>query len=207
MRASPQRLIDVLLKPTALWQLLREYFDISRFRRFEPVADQAALKNFLNTRASFVAQTSLYGYLRTRAGMRYPELFDDDAFVESINIAKWQVWLACLSDLAVYAGGLLMQHPQASTKIVSELMQEVVNQILEETGIPEEAGNKFVDNANHVRQRLAMTNWHSVTDDEQPFTRSLSNVRIPDGLSEVVVRAHDLVHEYGGKELTVPLPR
>ena len=44
-------------------------------------------------------------------------------------------------------------------------------------------------------------------DDEQPFTRSLSNVRIPDGLSEVVVRAHDLVHEYGGKELTVPLPR
>ena len=41
---------------------------------------------------------------------------------------------------------------------------------------------------------------------EQPFTRSLSNVGIPDGVSEVVVRAHDSVHEYGGEELVVQLP-
>ena len=172
MPTSPQRLIDVLLNPSALWQVLREYFDISRFRRLSPVADQAALKDFINTRASFVAQTSLYGYLRTRTGMRYPELFDDDPFIVSINIAKWQIWLACLSDLAVYAGGLLMQHPQASSKVVSNLMQEVVNEILEETGIPEEAGDKFVNNADHVRHRIVMTNWHSVTDDEGPFSHS-----------------------------------
>lgn len=44
-------------------------------------------------------------------------------------------------------------------------------------------------------------------DDEQPFTRSLANVRIPDDLSEVVVRAHDLIHEFGGKELVVQLPK
>ena len=40
---------------------------------------------------------------------------------------------------------------------------------------------------------------------EQPFTRSLTNVRIPSDLVEVVVRAHDLVHEYGGKEFVVKL--
>jgi len=28
-------------------------------------------------------------------------------------------------------------------------------------------------------------------EDEQPFTRSLSGVRIPDGVTEVIVRAHD----------------
>ena len=44
-------------------------------------------------------------------------------------------------------------------------------------------------------------------DNEQPFTRSLTNVGIPDGLSEVIVRAHDLVHEYGGKELVIQLPK
>ena len=44
-------------------------------------------------------------------------------------------------------------------------------------------------------------------DDEQPFTRSLSDVRIPDGVSEVVVRARDSVHEYGGTEITVKLQR
>ena len=43
-------------------------------------------------------------------------------------------------------------------------------------------------------------------DDEQPFTRSLSNVSIPAQLTEVVLRAHDLVHGYGGKELIVQLP-
>jgi len=42
---------------------------------------------------------------------------------------------------------------------------------------------------------------------EQPFTRSLTDVRIPDGLSEVVVRAHDLIHEFGGNELVVQLPK
>lgn len=43
-------------------------------------------------------------------------------------------------------------------------------------------------------------------DNEQPFTRSLGNVKIPSDLVEVVVRAHDLVHEYGGKEFVVRLP-
>ena len=43
--------------------------------------------------------------------------------------------------------------------------------------------------------------------DEQPFTRSLSGVKIPADINEVIVRAHDLVHEYGGKTVTVAVPR
>jgi hypothetical protein len=42
--------------------------------------------------------------------------------------------------------------------------------------------------------------------DEQPFTRSLTGLEIPDGVAEVTVRAHDSVHGYGGKELTVTVP-
>lgn len=41
---------------------------------------------------------------------------------------------------------------------------------------------------------------------EQPFTRSLSGVRIPNDVEQVLVRAHDLVHTYGGQVLTVELP-
>lgn len=44
-------------------------------------------------------------------------------------------------------------------------------------------------------------------DDEQPFTRSLQNVRIPADTPEVIVRAHDSVHEYGGIETAVEVPR
>jgi hypothetical protein len=40
---------------------------------------------------------------------------------------------------------------------------------------------------------------------EQPFTRALGNVKVPAGLSEVVVRAHDSVHQYGGSERVIGL--
>jgi len=42
--------------------------------------------------------------------------------------------------------------------------------------------------------------------DEQPFTRSLSGVKIPGSIKEVTVRAHDSVHGYGGKTLIVAVP-
>jgi hypothetical protein len=42
---------------------------------------------------------------------------------------------------------------------------------------------------------------------EQPFTRSLSGVRIPEGVRRVTIRAHDSVHGYGGKVMTVELPQ
>lgn len=42
--------------------------------------------------------------------------------------------------------------------------------------------------------------------EEQPFTRSLSGVVIPEGLAEVIVRARDSVHGHGGRELRVALP-
>jgi len=42
---------------------------------------------------------------------------------------------------------------------------------------------------------------------EQPFTRSLGGVFIPPDVAEVTLRAHDKVHGYGGREMTVPLPR
>lgn len=169
---TPKRLIEVLLNPSALWQLLREYFSLSRLHRQTPIQDREALQEFLYTRASFVAQTSLFGYLRTRTGMRYPELFDDDVFVVSINIAKWQIWLTCLSDLAVYAGGLLMKHSRADGQRVAALMQALVNNILQDTGTPPDAGDKFTDRANHVRQRLALCQWQDVTDGEQAFSHS-----------------------------------
>jgi len=41
---------------------------------------------------------------------------------------------------------------------------------------------------------------------EQPFTRSLGRVDLPAGIETVTIRAHDSVHGYGGRELTVDLP-
>jgi hypothetical protein len=41
---------------------------------------------------------------------------------------------------------------------------------------------------------------------EQPFTRSLSGVKIPGEVKQVTVRAHDSVHKYGGMTKSIVLP-
>lgn len=41
---------------------------------------------------------------------------------------------------------------------------------------------------------------------EQSFTRSLSGVAIPANIDQVMIRAHDSLHEYGGRIMRVELP-
>ena len=43
--------------------------------------------------------------------------------------------------------------------------------------------------------------------DEQPFTRSLRGVAVPPDVTEVIVRAYDSVHEGGGREFRVEIPK
>ena len=41
--------------------------------------------------------------------------------------------------------------------------------------------------------------------DEQPFTRSQSGIVIPEGVTQINVRAHDIVDDFGGAEIMVDL--
>lgn len=43
--------------------------------------------------------------------------------------------------------------------------------------------------------------------DEQPFTRSIGNVQVPVGVTEIIIRAHDSEHGDGERTFTVKLPR
>lgn len=42
--------------------------------------------------------------------------------------------------------------------------------------------------------------------DEQPFTRELDQVRIPAGITSVIVQGRDQVSGYGGRTMSVTLP-
>jgi hypothetical protein len=42
--------------------------------------------------------------------------------------------------------------------------------------------------------------------EEQPFTRTLSGVKIPAQINSVTIQAHDSVHGWGGKSITLALP-
>lgn len=140
-------------------------------RRLQPIRDAGALRAFLQTRASYVSQMTLYGYLRARAGIRFPELFENDRFVASINIAKWHMWLACLSDLAAYSGGML-RRSGAADAAVNELILRVVGEILSETGQPPDAGPEFAAHAERVRVRLSLCDWAAQADGDGPFVES-----------------------------------
>jgi hypothetical protein len=93
--------IDTLKKARSL---LPAFFARLSIRRDSgPIDSIDALCRFVSTRAAFVAQKTLYGYLKTRMGSRYPRMFEDDAIIASINIAKLYIFAACLSDLTLFA--------------------------------------------------------------------------------------------------------
>ena len=152
--------------------VLAEYLGAGGAGRKRTVADMAALQHFLDTRASHVAQTTLYGYLRSRAGTRFPVLFENDAFVVSINHAKWQMWLACLSDLSVFAGGLLALRSRTDPATAGAAVRRAVEAILERTGTPDDSGPVFAEGVEAVRDRLSRCEWRTLADDESAFTAS-----------------------------------
>ncbi|MEK9673181.1 MAG: hypothetical protein VW268_11870 [Rhodospirillaceae bacterium] len=75
---------------------LAERFDDS------PIDSPEKAQHFIRTRSSYVAQTALYGYLKTRMGTRYRQLFEDKTFSRSIRIAASQTFASCLSDMTIY---------------------------------------------------------------------------------------------------------
>ena len=54
-------------------------------------------------------------------------------------------------------------------------------------------------------EAFTRTLWHPHVN-EQPFTRSQGGVRIPDGIKQVTVRAHDKRDGFGGQSKSVVLP-
>ena len=161
------RINNLGLQLRGAWYSLRGYLGAEHWRRAEPIANRQMLRSFLESRSSFVAQTSLYGYLRTRAGMRYPQLFANDEFVKAIDIAKWQMWLACLSDLSVYAGGLIAHRSGAERSRVTSLLQATIGATLNAS-----EGGRDEARAQRLYARIALIDWATVADDASPFSES-----------------------------------
>lgn len=92
---------NFLRKTAAAWRQFA--IGLPLRRDSAPIASIDGLASFVATRSAFIAQKTLYGYVKTRMGTRYPAMFADDVFVTSLNIAKLHIFAACLSDLTVYA--------------------------------------------------------------------------------------------------------
>ena len=154
------------------WQMVGEYLGIGKAKKYRPIVDRESLAEFIGGRASHVSQASLYGYLRTRAGTRFPTLFENPDILTSINIAKWHIWLACLSDISVYCGQCMRQSGKVDIETIQCLIPDTVRGILVETGEPDEAGPDFDSAREQMLQRVSTCDWTLERDDDTVFSRS-----------------------------------
>ena len=95
------------------------------------IADRAALATFCAQQSAFMAQTNLYGYLRTRAGMQHFNLFNDKKFTALLRPARTKLVLICLQDLTLYAAAALVDGG-ASEAQAEELAAAVFMQVIDE---------------------------------------------------------------------------
>jgi hypothetical protein len=155
-----------------LSEALASYVPFKNKTQSRSVRTEPELAAFVDTRSSYVAQMALYGYLRTRAGTRFPELFDNEDFLASTNIAKWQIWLACVSDLAVFAGAVAAARSSREPAGIAALIAGATERVLAQAGAPDEAGPPWADGVVAVRQRIAACTFESIPDDDSMFVRS-----------------------------------
>ena len=75
------------------------------FKAFIPkkkIKNLDELEQFIQTKSAWVTQVTLYNYLKTRMGTRYVLHFDNDEFMSSVNLAKWNIYSIALQDLTFF---------------------------------------------------------------------------------------------------------
>ncbi len=86
------------------------------------------LKNFIQKKSAWVSQETLYGYLKTRMGVKYVLMFEDEIFLGSINKAKWNIYVIALQDLTFYCLSYLKNNLNFDqTSKAKDIYEEILN--------------------------------------------------------------------------------
>ena len=75
-------------------------------------------------------------------------------------------------NLAVFTGQCMYQSGDFEAKVIAELVPKAVQQVLDETGEPEEAGQDFAAAREKIIQRIATCDWKLERDDDTVFSQS-----------------------------------
>ena len=94
------------------WRDFKIYI-FALFKAFVPqkkIDNFDALEDFIQTKSAWVTQVTLYGYLKTRMGTRYVLHFENDVFMSSVNLAKWNIYAVALQDLTFFTFSYLKKN-------------------------------------------------------------------------------------------------
>ena len=173
---------------------IAEMIPVNWRRTFGIRFDKSAIQNvdslteFIQARSAYVAQTSLYGYLKTRMGTRFRQVFEDDKFLPSINNAKWQTYGACLSDLTVFAAAIIGFENRLEANEISDLARRCFEIAVQQTFDDAEAGEVRAEIMERFEARIKLTHWPNAAIGENAFTSSpkvlLDSAPIADELKE-----------------------
>ena len=157
------------------WKDLRlQDFKTYLFAMFKAFIPKQKIKNldqleqFIQTKSAWVTQVTLYNYLKTRMGTRYVLHFENDNFMNSVNLAKWNIYAVALQDLTFFSFSYLKsffnyQDISKAKEIFFKILDdEITNKM--PLDIIEEAKKNF-------DERLQNINWETYHDD-LPFNPS-----------------------------------
>ena len=145
------------------WKDLKlEDFKIYLLALFKSVRPKKRIKNiddlaeFIQKKSAWVAQVTLFGYLKTRMGTKWVLHFDDEKFLASLNLAKWNIYSIALQDLTFYSLSYLKVYSNfQDTNKASEIYDAIIaNEI--KNGMPSDV----VANARETfSERLKKIDW------------------------------------------------
>ena len=144
------------------------------FKAFLPkkkISNIDDLENFIQTKSAWVSQVTLYGYLKTRMGTRYVLHFDNDEFMKSVNLAKWNIYATALQDLIFFIFSYLKANSNfQETNNAKDIFQNILD---------DEISNKMpldiIDKAkNNFHVRFNNINWDLYHNDTPFNTSALS---------------------------------
>ena len=135
--------------------------------RFRNINSKEDLRNFIQERSAHVTQTTLYGYIKTRIGSRYAMMFEDDVFLKSINLAKWNIYMAALADCTFYVFSYLIDKKNLKQNDSSEVFIQILDHE-RSNGLEDKL---FEDTKLEFNLRLKEIDWKSYHQDH-PFKNS-----------------------------------
>ena len=118
-----------------LWEYVIPIWKISGL--FKSIKSKNDLENFIQERSAHVTQTTLYGYLKTRIGVKYIAMMEDERFLKSINIAKWNIYTVALADCSFYVFSYLIAEKNLKENNCKEMFIKILGKE-RENGISDE---------------------------------------------------------------------
>ena len=138
----------------------------------DPVSTRQELVDFIDSRAAYVSQVTLYTYVKARAGTQYPKLFENNDFLTSLRIARWHIYGAAVCDLTLFSAAQLYVHAEFSAEKAKDFANNILDDILPDYPQDDIDNSHFVEMCLRGKQRAAMANWGSIATGPAAFESS-----------------------------------